>query len=66
MDLDNIIFSTRSTFTFGSWICKADNQGKLQGCFLEGREDHEDLTLSARSTEELAIRFSHLAMSKSF
>jgi hypothetical protein len=64
MDLDNMIFSTGSTFTFGSWIYEADDQGKLQGCLLEDRKDLEDLSLSARSTEELAGRFSHLAMSK--
>jgi hypothetical protein len=39
MDLDNIIFSTRSTFTFRSWIYEADNKGKLQGHLLEDRED---------------------------
>jgi hypothetical protein len=65
MDLDNTIFSTGSTFTFGSWICEVDNQGKLQGRLLEDRKDKEDLTLSARSTEELAGRFSRLAMSES-
>jgi hypothetical protein len=65
MDLDNMIFSMGSTFTFGSWICEADNKGKLQGCLLEDQEDQEDLTLSARSTEELAGRFSCLAVSES-
>jgi hypothetical protein len=65
MDLDNMIFSTGSTFTFGSWICEADNQGKLQGCLLKDRKDQEDLTLSTRSTEELVGRFSRLAMSES-
>jgi hypothetical protein len=30
MDLDNIIFSTGSTFTIESWICEADNNGKLK------------------------------------
>jgi hypothetical protein len=65
MDLDNMIFLTGSNFTFGSWICEADNQGKLQGCLLEDRKDQEDLILSARSTEELAKRFSRLAMSES-
>jgi hypothetical protein len=65
MDLDNMIFSTGSTFTFGSWIYEADNQGKLQGCLLKDRKDLEDLTLSARSIEELTERFSRLMMSKS-
>jgi hypothetical protein len=61
MDLDNMIFSMGSTSTFGSWIYEADNKGKLQGRLLE---DQEDLTLSARSIEELIGRFSRLAMSK--
>jgi hypothetical protein len=65
MDLDNMIFSTGSTFTFGSWICEADSQGKLQGRLLEDRKDQEDLILSARSTEELVERFLRLAMSES-
>jgi hypothetical protein len=64
MDLDNI-FSMGSTFTFGSWICEADDKGKLQGRLLEDREDQDNLTLSARSTEELAGRFSRLTMSES-
>jgi hypothetical protein len=64
MDLDNMIFLTGSNFTFGSWICEADDQGKLQG-HLGNQKDQEDLTLSARSTEELTGRFSHLVMSES-
>jgi hypothetical protein len=62
MDLDNMIFLMGSTFTFGSWIYKVDNQGKLQGCLLKDRKDHEDLTLLARSIEELAGRFSRLTI----
>jgi hypothetical protein len=65
MDLDNMNFLTGSTFTFGSWICEADDKGKLQGHLLKDREDQEDLTLSARLTEELAGGFLHLTMSES-
>jgi hypothetical protein len=39
MDLDNMIFSTGSTFIFGSWICEADDKGKLQGRLLEDQEN---------------------------
>jgi hypothetical protein len=65
MDLDNTIFSTGSTFTFGSWIYEADNKSKLQGRLLEDQENQKDFTLSVRSTEELTERFSCLAMSES-
>jgi hypothetical protein len=60
-----MIFSTGSSFTFGSWICEADDEGKLQGRLLEDRKDQKDLTVSARSTEELVGRFSRLVMSES-
>jgi hypothetical protein len=65
MDLDNMIFSTGSTFIFGSWICEADDEGKLQGCLLEDQENLEGFALSARSTEELTRELSCLAMSES-
>jgi hypothetical protein len=64
-NLDNMIFSTGSTFIFGSWICEVDDKGKLQGRLLRDQENQEDLTLSVRSTKELAGRLSHLAMSES-
>jgi hypothetical protein len=38
-DLDNMIFSTGSTFIFGSWISKADDKDKLQGRLLEDQEN---------------------------
>jgi hypothetical protein len=60
-----MIFSMGSTFIFGSWICKADDKGKLQGHLLKDQENQEDLTLSVRSTKELAGRLSRLAMSES-
>jgi hypothetical protein len=28
-DFNNMIFLTGSTFIFGSWICEADDKGKL-------------------------------------
>ena len=35
VDLDNMIFSVGTTFIFGSWICKADDNGKLQSHLME-------------------------------
>jgi hypothetical protein len=60
-----MIFSMGSTFIFRSWICEADDQGKLQGRLLEDQENQGDLTLSARLTKELARRLSRLTMSES-
>jgi hypothetical protein len=64
-NLDNMIFSMGSTFIFGSWICEADDKGKLQGYLLEDQENQEDFTLSARSIEELTEKPSRLAISES-
>jgi hypothetical protein len=55
----------RSTFTFGSWIYKVNDKGKLRERLLEDREDQEDLTLSVTSRKELAGRLSRLAKSES-
>jgi hypothetical protein len=60
-----MIFSMGSTFIFGSWICEADDKGKLQGYLLEDQENQEDFALSARSTEELTGKPSRLAVSES-
>jgi hypothetical protein len=38
-DLDNMIFSTESTFIFESWIYETDKKGKLQGRLLEDQEN---------------------------
>jgi hypothetical protein len=65
MDLDNMIFSTGSTFIFGSWICEADDKGKLQGRLLEDQENQQDFAFSVRSIEKLTGELSRLAMSKS-
>jgi hypothetical protein len=51
MDLNNIIFSTRSTFIFRSWICEADDDGKLQGRLLGDSAHHEDLAISTTTTD---------------
>jgi hypothetical protein len=65
MDLNNMIFLMGSTFIFRSWISEVDEKGKLQGHLLEDQENQEDLTLLARSTEELVGGFSRHAMSES-
>jgi hypothetical protein len=39
MDPDNMIFSMGSIFIFGSWICEADDKGKLQGRLLKDQEN---------------------------
>ena len=63
MDLDNMIFSTGSTFIFGSWICEAGDNGKLQRRLLEDSDHHEDHSISATTTDQLARRFAQFAMS---
>ena len=65
MDLNNMIFSTGSTFIYGSWICEADNNGKLQSRLLEDSDHHEDHSISATTTGQLTGRFAQLEMSDS-
>ena len=62
-DLDNMIFSTGSTFIFGSWICKAGHDGKLQNHLLKDSDHHEDLSISTTTTDQLTGRFARLVMS---
>ena len=62
-DLNNMIFSTGSTFIFGSWICEADDCGKLQGHLLEDLDHQEDLAISATTIDQLAGRFAQLVIS---
>jgi hypothetical protein len=45
-DFDDMIFPMGSTFIFGSWVCKANDEGNLHGHLVEALEAHEDLTLS--------------------
>ena len=62
-DLDNMIFSTGSTFIFGSWIYEAGDDGKLQGRLLKYSDLHQDFFISATTTDQLAGRFTQLVMS---
>ena len=63
MDLDNMIFSTGSTFIFGSWVCEANDNGKLQSRLLEDSSHHEDHSILATTIGQLTGRFAQLAMS---
>ena len=65
MDLNNMIFSTGSTFIFGSWICEADNNGKLQSRLLEDSKHHEDYSIPATTTDQISGRFAQLMVSDS-
>ena len=63
MDLVNMIFSTGSTFIFGSWIYEADDNGKLQGRFLEDSDHHEELAISVTTADQIAGKLARLVMS---
>ena len=63
MDLDNMIFSNGLTFIFGSWICEAGDDGKLQGHLLEDSDHHQDSFSSTTTTDQLVRRFAQLAIS---
>jgi hypothetical protein len=65
MDFDDMIFLIGSTFIFGSWVYKADDEGYLHGRLVEALEAHEDLTLPTGLAEDLAKRFSGLMMPES-
>ena len=65
MDLDSMIFSTGSTFIFGSWICEADDNSKLQSHLLKDSNHHEDYSVSATTTDQITGRFTQLMMSDS-
>ena len=62
-DLDSMIFSTGSTFIFGSWICEASEDGKLQSRLLKDSDHLEDLSISVTTTDQLTGRSAKLMMS---
>jgi hypothetical protein len=64
-DFDNMIFPTGSIFIFGSWVCKADDEGNFQGRLAEAQETREELTLPMGSAEDLAEVFSGLTVFES-
>ena len=65
MDLNNMIFPTGSIFIFGSWICEADNYGKLQSHLLKDPDHHEEFPISTTTTDQLTRRFAQLIISDS-
>ena len=62
-DLDDMIFSTGVTFIFGYWICKADDNGKLQSCLMEIPAPQALPDVSTTMLDQLAKKFSHLLFS---
>ena len=58
-----MIFSTGSTFIFGSWICEAGDDAKLQSRLLKDSDHHKDLFISATTIDQLTRRFAQLVMS---
>jgi hypothetical protein len=64
MDFDNMIFPMGSIFIFGSWVCKADDKGILQGRLVEALKAREGLTLPTRPTKNLVERLSGLTVSE--
>jgi hypothetical protein len=58
-----MIFSTGSTFIFGSWIYEAGDDGKLQSCLLKDLDHHEDLSILVTTIDQLIGRFTQLVMS---
>ena len=58
-----MIFSKGSTFIFGSWICEAGDHGKPQGRLLEDSDHHQDFSILATTTDQLAGRIAQLVMS---
>ena len=60
-----MIFLMGTTFIFGSWICKADNNGKLQSCLMEILVVQAPLAISTTTLDQLVEKFSHLSISNS-
>jgi hypothetical protein len=50
-------------YIFGSWICEADDNDKLQACLLEDSARYEDLTILITMTDQLTERLAWLVMS---
>ena len=51
------------TFIFGSWICKADDNGKLQSCLIEISAPEVSPDVLMTTLDQLAEKFSHLSIS---
>jgi hypothetical protein len=59
-DLNNMIFSARTTFIFGSWIYKADDNGNLQSHLMKIPTLQAPPAVSTITLDQLAEKFSHL------
>jgi hypothetical protein len=57
-----MIFSAGTTFIFSSWICKADDNGKLQSHFMEIPMLQAPPAISTTALDQLAKKFSHLSI----
>ena len=63
VDLDlKMAFSAGTTFIFGSWICKADGNGKLQSRLLEEKEF--DDKINPIKEKELTEKMAYLSTSE--
>ena len=58
-----MIFSAGTTFIFGSWICNADDNGKLQSCLMEILMPQVLPDVSTTMMDQLAEKFLHLSIS---
>ena len=64
-DLDNMMFPMGSIFIFGSWVCEADDNSKLQSRLLKDSVHQEDFAISAMKIDQITGRFAQLMMSDS-
>jgi hypothetical protein len=55
-------FPTGTTFVFGSWICEADGNGKLQSRLVE-ESDHEDVKINQMEEQQLVEKMIKLSTS---
>lgn len=63
MNLDFMAFLAGSSFIFGSWICEADCDGKLQSRLLKELEPREVANNSPDMVTQLAEDFARLSTS---
>jgi hypothetical protein len=60
-----MIFLAGSAFIFVSWICEADDNGKLQSRLMEISAPQASPDVSMTTLDQLAEEFSHLSISDS-
>ena len=60
-----MIFSMGTTFIFSSWICKADDNNKLQSYLMEIPTPQASPDVSMITLDQLTEKFSHLSISDS-